>query len=248
MGTSNTGGRTMALRNTTLQRMDERAAEIVDQFQESVNHFYSQQAFTGPSLYFHRKTIGRLHDHGGAGKAIASDRFVESVYATLTAWGMHRMGSRGAKLVEFNEFVTSLRSARDGIVELEGWGICDLPETDAPHVAGHIWSLISSGIEVSATKSRMVAGTKALHHFLPELVPPFDRQHTLRHFLGRKVFGGAVRKNVFTDVFKCMARIGASQRSVITGLVGQDKWNTSTSKVIDNAVVGFVRNHPRYSS
>jgi hypothetical protein len=29
---------------------------------------------------------------------------VEAVYATLTSWGMHRIGPKGAKLVDFDAF------------------------------------------------------------------------------------------------------------------------------------------------
>jgi hypothetical protein len=36
------------------------------------------------------------------------DRFAESTYAMLAAWGMHRMGSGGSKMREFDE-VQSVR-------------------------------------------------------------------------------------------------------------------------------------------
>src|SRR5713101_937940 len=62
-------------------------------------------AFGGPSVYFHRECLA-------AGEAdFLSKRHVEMLYATLTAWGMHRMGDAGTtktKLTDWQQFYGSL--------------------------------------------------------------------------------------------------------------------------------------------
>ena len=35
---------------------------------------------------------------------------------------------------------------------------------------------------MSASGTQIVAGTKALHHLLPDLIPPIDRTYTIRFF------------------------------------------------------------------
>jgi hypothetical protein len=63
--------------------------------------YYRQEVFDGLSLHFHHKSLE-------AARAQDFERFVESVYAVLPAWGMHRMGG-GPKMMEFAEFHSSLR-------------------------------------------------------------------------------------------------------------------------------------------
>ena len=50
---------------------------------------FTTNLFVGPSLYFHQKALECYE------KEFLSDRHLEYVYATLVAWGMHRMGPGG---------------------------------------------------------------------------------------------------------------------------------------------------------
>lgn len=62
-------------------------------------------SFGGPSVYFHQE-CPRAGDAG-----FLSERHLEMLYATLTAWGMHRMGDAGktkAKIAEWGAFRDSL--------------------------------------------------------------------------------------------------------------------------------------------
>src|SRR5438046_3190965 len=61
--------------------------------------------FGGPSVYFHDQCL-----RAGA-EEFLSERHVEMLYATLTAWGMHRMGDAEktkTKLVAWDQFHNSL--------------------------------------------------------------------------------------------------------------------------------------------
>ena len=57
--------------------------------------------FGGPCVYFHHECLRAGHE------AFLSERHVEMLYATLTAWGMHRMGDAEktkTKLTEWRVF------------------------------------------------------------------------------------------------------------------------------------------------
>jgi hypothetical protein len=60
-------------------------------------------------------------------------------------------------------------------------------DPDAARQAAHIaWQVIAA-IKVSTSRTQIVAGSKMLHHLLPELIPPIDRQYTSSFFTGQKV-------------------------------------------------------------
>src|SRR5450755_4869615 len=49
-------------------------------------------------------------------------------------------------------------------------------DPDAARQAAHIaWQIIAA-MNVSTSRTQIVAGSKMLHHFLPDLIPPIDRQ------------------------------------------------------------------------
>ena len=63
--------------------------------------------FGGPSVYFHTQAIQEQKEN------FLSDRHIEMIYATLSSWGMHRMGDpkvTKAKMVEFDDFKRSIRT------------------------------------------------------------------------------------------------------------------------------------------
>ena len=69
--------------------------------------------FGGPCVYFHNACLRE------ASAAFLSERHIELLYATLTAWGMHRMGPGKAKLTEWERFSDSIQ--RSGSLLRERW-------------------------------------------------------------------------------------------------------------------------------
>jgi len=232
----------MALHRQTLKRMDVQAQDVIGRFSDSVDYFETTMPFTGPSLYFHRKTVRLLRAHASAESAVGDVAFLESLYATLASWGMHRMGPGGAKLVDFAEMAESLQEAGRRIGELQRLVIYGVSEHELSGVSHAIWRIVDS-LHVSASETVTVAGTKALHHILPDLVPPFDRQHTLRLFLGRTNFGTVGENEVFREILHRLHQIAVACRPQIDELVDATKWSTSVSKVVDNAIVGYAKMH-----
>jgi hypothetical protein len=187
--------RDMALKTETVQRMDQRVQELIADFGHFVEVFDRARRFSGPSLYFHYRTLERLLNYPSATDALHDVSFVESLYATLAAWGMHRMGTTGPQMVDFDDFKRSLLSQASNIKVLEEFGppqvssdkimkLSTVPAGEGPTLTRKVWSVID-GLKISRASVKTVIGSKALHHLVPGLVPPIDRRYTLRFFLNR---------------------------------------------------------------
>jgi hypothetical protein len=226
-----------------LRRAD-RARRNVDNliatFSECVDCFERSNAFAGPSLYFHERAIERRQAHADAASLLADTQFLETVYAVLPAWGMHRMGKQRAKVVDFDVMVESFRAMAESIQALWQRSITAIADDDVAEVSEQVWYIIA-GLKVSQSETRIVAGSKALHHVLPDLVPPIDRQYTFQFFTGQKSVqhGDAA---AFAEWFPYLCEIGRSCRPEIERITERAGFMaTSPAKVIDNAIIGFMQ-------
>jgi hypothetical protein len=224
-------------RDSTLRRTSSRVDRLCRRFSEYVAAFDRAQLFTGPSLYFHFRTLERLQQHDRASSALQDDLFFEYLYATLSAWGLHRMGPGAAKLVDFPRLTQSIRNQQATIAKLERHKITELREDNVGYVTDLLWQVLGS-IHVSESQTRLVANSKALHHILPQLMPPIDREYTLRFFYGNKTISGR-DEQIFRELYPLFWRVASLSRSQILSSIGRD-FHTSETKVIDNAIVGFV--------
>jgi hypothetical protein len=225
-------------------RRQDRARQNVDaligSFADCVSHFESSNAFPGPSLYFHERAIQRRREHATVRELLADDRFLEYVYAVLPAWGMHRMGKQAAKVGDFDVMVSSIRAVGPAIEELWALRITDIRVSDETFIADQIWQIISS-VRVSTSATRIVAGSKTLHHFLPDLVPPIDRQYTFQFFTGQKMVTTG-EEQAFTEWFPYFSEIGRRCRANIDATLARAGFMaTGAAKVIDNAIIGFMQ-------
>lgn len=234
-----TGG---AMIGKTAERMNQRVQQLIRGLSKYVGAFDSANLFTGPSVYFHLKTLERLRGHSSATEALADEQFVESIYATLAAWGMHRMGPRGARMVPFADFKAGLQQQAPRIHDLETLHLTNLATADVERIGSSVWEIID-GLRVGVGETRIVAGAKTLHHVLPELVPPIDRQYTIRFFYQHTNLNRG-DECAFKEVFPQFHKIGVARRREIESFVGVGL-NTSATKVIDNAIVGYGLKHLR---
>ena len=220
--------------------MRDRVQLLTSSFTRYVQEFENQKLFTGPSLYFHRKTMAILRSHAcSVRKCLEDPAFLDSLYATLTSWGLHRMGRKGAKLVDLPEMVWSLRRRAHDLAKLEGLRLWELDQPAMERVRECLWYVVDD-LEVSAARIKIVAGSKALHHLLPNLLPPIDRQYTVRFFLDNKNAIQGREAEAFAVMYPEFWRIAVECVEEIQSLPRAD-WNTSVTKVIDNAIVGFGR-------
>jgi hypothetical protein len=224
--------------------MQRRVEDLVHSFSAYCDRFDEARLFTGPSLYFHHKTIAQKQKHREIADVLRDEVFFESLYATLTSWGMHRMGDTKTKLVEFSKMVSSFREQESAINELASLRICDIPPEKVPKIAAQIWSVLSR-LNIGIGETKIVAGSKALHHLLSDLVPPIDREYTIRFFYQHKTLSRG-DEFTFTEIYPHFHRIAVVCKDKIETRIGQTM-NTSITKVLDNAIVGYGLKHLKSS-
>jgi hypothetical protein len=203
--------------------------------------YYRAGTFSGPSLYFHLRALE-------AGKDADFERFAEMVYALLAAWGMHRMGRGGSKMREFQEFQASLKPLWPSVIGLQKVAPDELGEKGWRDL-----NAIFRGIRCMATATSLVGNSKVMAHALPNLVPPVDREYTLRFLFGgtsisndidreweklETILRGFFYPLVRSEVFRAKARQWQSEQSRL-------RWDTSPLKIADNLVIGLLKDVPR---
>jgi hypothetical protein len=236
------------LRRRTVGWQAERIRELIANFSRCVAEFEASEAFTGPSLYFHVQAIDRRRKHQTVSSLLADIRFLEYVYAVLPSWGMHRMGPQAAKVGDFTDIITALSEKATVLQQLRQFRITALSPRDACDVAEAAWDVIAH-IKVSTSQTQIVAGSKFLHHVLPDLVPPIDRQYTFTFFTGQKMV--ASDQAAFLDWFPKLAAIGMQCRGPIDDAITRRGFMaTGQAKIIDNAIMGFIQGiaHPKVSN
>lgn len=219
-------------------RTDARVTALVESFADHVLAFEARAAFPGPSVYFHQRAIARRREHATVDSLIVDERFLEYVYAVLPPWGMHRMGLQKAKVGDFEGIVRRLQESRSTLSELWPLEITDLSTEDATSAAGLAWEVIAK-LEVSTSRTQIVAGSKFLHHVLPDVLPPIDRQYTFNFFTGQKAV--VSDRSAFLTWLPLFADIGRRCRAPIEEAMRRGGFMaTGQAKVIDNAIMGFM--------
>lgn len=160
------------------------------------------------------------------------------------------MGPRGARMVDFIDFKNSFRSQLENIDRVQDYRpalfhadetlrLSDVPAEEVSALSNNLWAIIS-GISIGVGETKIVIGSKAVHHLFPELIPPIDGRYTVRFFYGHQPDLSGVRgETIFREIFPRFHRIAAACADQIDSLLGVGSMNTSFTKIIDNAVVGF---------
>ena len=217
-----------------------RANNLVVRFADYVRAFDASPAFNNTQLAAHVETLALRSQLGSVRTAAKSPEFAASLRRTLEAW---RMNTRRAKLVEARAFHAALELCADDMAGLENEQL-ELDTLNASLVADKVWNLIDR-MRITETRARLVTCTKALHHLLPNLVVPMDRQFTGAFFGWTNQAWQVNQEGSFKTAFLLFADI--ARRASPSQFVGSG-WNTNSTKVVDNAIVGFCRRHKLDSS
>jgi hypothetical protein len=209
------------------------------------------RSFGGPSIYFHLKAIQFQKCD------FMSEYHIEMIYAALASWGMHRMGDPSetkAKMVDFVSFYKSLIEKRMVFSELLNLKIDQLNKNDYCAAIDLLEESYMS-LKVSISDSTLVANSKALCHILPDLVPPIDRQYTVRFFTqDNKAFFAKSGKykavNLPKDIkdqflmykdFCIRIKQIFDQCDKNLFQLSSTTFNTSYPKIMDNTIMAFVK-------
>lgn len=218
-------------------------------FVDLVAQFNEMEIFDGPSTYFHEKTMRLLEKHQSViAHAIEDNNYVDALYATLATWGLHRAGNGINEMISRDQFAQLLEQLEPLVCPFEDLHLAELApdlseaSRDAiDEVADQLWTIIET-IQIANNNARLVAGTKLLHHLLPNLVPPMDRKYTLNFFYGNSSLNGrASERSVFKQLFRSFFVIAHLCQEEVEGIREGDevhRMNTSFTKVLDNAIVG----------
>jgi hypothetical protein len=206
-------------RNETTKRTETRVNELIARFDDYVTHFNEIKKFSGPSLYFHHKT-SVMYKTALPSELIRNELFLEYIYATLASWGMHRMGEGNTKLTDFDIFKNSIQSERENIEKLQIYEIDSIPIVHETQIISSIYQIISR-LKVGIAETKIVAGSKTLHHILPNLVPPIDGEYTMKFFYNNRTSALAYGERVaFDEIYKNYIKICRSCRPSIISHLG----------------------------
>ena len=211
----------------------------VDQMGDAFGHYVQvhdeQVPFTGEQLAAHRACIALRRRVGSVRGAVGDEEFINALRRTLRAWGI---GVRGSRLVSDQDFRDALYAAVPSLEALKPFTIdaSNLPE----EISSQLWLLIDS-LGVVENKAKIVAGTKTLHHLLPDLVVPMDRAWTGTFFQFHlpEWQDPSSQRRIFRLAYSQFAALARSvqPQQYVTGR----GWRTSRSKVIDNALIGYCK-------
>jgi hypothetical protein len=133
-------------------------------------------------------------------------------------------------------FAAALLAAGPALAELDNLRIDDpgLPD----NTTSLIWEVIR-GLGIVENQAKIVAGTKTLHHLLPNLVPPMDREWTGRFFAYQPQRFQSGQHALFAHMYATFRQIAThvDLSSRANGL----GWRTSISKLLDNAAIGYCK-------
>jgi len=106
------------------------------------------------------------------------------LYATLTAWGMHRMGdaeTTKTKLTDWERFQASIVATAPALTEFRGCKLLEMSENQYSEAVSRLRACYQA-LDLSMSGATIVVNSKALYHLLPDFIPPIDRQYTIRFF------------------------------------------------------------------
>jgi len=170
---------------------------------------------------------------------------------------MHRMGdakSTKTKLKNWSAFRGSLLGTSEELKPLRGADIRKLSEREYFDIVSALEPAYKK-LRLAESDATIVVNSKALFHLLPNLIPPVDRQYTVRFFqqapnAWRDAKGKFKTVTLPSDIdsqFQLFRSICLGVMKLVNQvddalLEGEFRTNGVTPpKAIDNAIVNFVR-------
>lgn len=219
-------------------QFEEQRTRLLKALDEAHSIYHADAIFSGPSVYFHRKSLRAAQDEN-------FERFAEYVYAALASWGMHRMGPGGSKMRKFKDFRSSVETV---------WAKAIILRQRLPgNLSEHDWTALEeifSGIRCMESETRLVGNSKVMAHLLPNLIPPVDRAYTLTFLFNQrgKIKNGLesewrMLRTILEEFFYPVLADPGFQLKAREWLSKADfsDWDTSELKIVDNLIIGLLR-------
>lgn len=213
--------------------------QIAEIKQEILKGDIKESYFSGPSIYFSKESLKCCQCE----KEFLGERHIEMIYATLVAWGMHRMGEGGAKMPNFDDFKISILRNRQQFENLKSVKIENVKNWEVKDIIENMMTLIfeEGGINASTTESKIVSGTKVLAHILPDIVSPIDRNYTATYFKINKL-NKQNQKNLFEIVMNTLWCVYQDKNVLKSALIYHQKYAyISLPKLFDNVIINLIK-------
>ncbi len=201
----------------------------------------TESFFPGPAKYFPEEALKSCKEE------FLGDRHIEMIYATLTAWGMHRLGKKGAEMPDYKCFRCSILNCKEKLEELRGESIREIAKMEKGYkekmdtIIDKLEDLVFNEIFASKTDSHLVSSTKTLAHILPDLVPPMDRSYTKKHF-GKSMQNTNQQKKMFRFVMNALWSVYQDKEVRKIALAYCQKHpSVSLPKLFDNAIIQIIK-------
>lgn len=213
-----------------------RRKALTDQRDAALSRFNARETFTGPSLHYHLASLE-------AAEKGDINQFIDMTYALLPSWGMHRMGRRGPKMVEFTAFRKSILAVENDLRALREETPLTIQRED--------WKRLERafrGICCMRTNVKLIGNSKVLAHWLPNLVPPIDREYTLAFIPYSGDISGISKgweimeillREFFYPISVDAEFCAFAERTLAHSKMGT--WHTSSLKLVDNLLIGANR-------
>ena len=220
----------------------------------------------GWNMPLHKRVIQRRQDDFPTATHAAFDEtFLRDVHKVVKAW----YGKRSWRIVDFDEFQSEMNRVAIPLFRISHFQIESLQDQCGKcHIydlnrylssttsenfpqqhptrccvkcmAEFLWHVILN-INLTNGDAKIISGTKVLHHFLPNLLPPMDDKFTGEFFIGKESAVNNASKTRFSDIYSGFVRLARElvKDPEFMARVGVE-FNTSLTKTLDNAVIGFV--------
>ena len=191
--------------------------------------------FGGPSIYFHKEAIKEITIE------FLGKRHIDMIYAMLPAWGMHRMGEESkTKVVDYDQFVLQIDKIKLNLIDLKNKHISEI-------IASDILALLKE-LRVSVSDAFLVSSSKVLHHIIPNLICPIDRQYSIRFMQQKKgdFDKSTIQLNyeyAYAEIFINSMILFINKHELILKEHINSEFNTSITKIFDNLLMVYVKNN-----
>ena len=219
-------------------KWNERKDDLIEHMEEYHESFKNGNVFRGPSYHFHRRALDSKDDEK-----------IEMVYAVLVSWGMHRMGSGGAKMKDYDEFQKSLKPLISQIESIKKIVSEKGATKQTFYDISDDLKTIYDKVDVMESGVKIVGNSKVLAHYLPEILSPIDRQYTLNFLTGN------VNRTNFNEKLLSFEMFKTFHLEIVLNVINDSKfrkkanqwlkdpkniWDTSLPKIVDNLIIGKI--------
>ena len=212
---------------------DSLVADLVKNCEHYYTYFYEYNKFTGPSIHFHKRALTSTGNEKS-----------EMTYAMLVSWGMHRMGSNGAKMNNYKDFNDSISLTLNDIQQLKSKKLESITENDM-----NKFETIFNNLNPMQTSKKVVAVSKILAHYLPKVIAPIDNEYTFQFICQEPKKTNPPRNwkefELFKEIHLQLYKKVIENKNFFSSA---KKWlnnpiypmDTSLPKIVDNLIVGKI--------